>query len=264
MLDWIQHQKNLKPFVAHRVSRITQHTKPNQWNYIPTELNPADHGTRGFETLRHSLQMDKRTRFPFEACKILASRMPANLDRSICTATVVVSQTGLVDISRFSSWNRLLKTTAIVRFFIRRLRDPSSAPTLTANDFQLATETLLRQLQLVSFPAVLPRVFQDSSYQLTQKSWKETQKLVNHIWKRLLTEYIPTLHHRSKWNQQLPLITVELVWVLRDFTPRGIWPIGRVEAVFPVRDGQTRVCSVKTAYGTFEGPAVSLSRVFAP
>ena len=110
-----------------------------------------------------------------------------------------------------------------------------------------------------------PGVFQDSIYQFTQKSWKETQKLVNHIWKRLLTEYIPTLHHRSKWNQQLPPITVgELVWVLRDFTPRGIWPIGRVEAVFPGRDGQTRVCSVKTAYGTFERPAVSLSRVFAP
>ena len=81
--------------------------------------------------------------------------MPANLDRPICTATVVVSQTVIVDISRFSSWSRLLKTTAIVRFFIRRLRDPSSAPNLTANDFQLATETLLRQSQLVSFPAVL-------------------------------------------------------------------------------------------------------------
>ena len=98
-----------------------------------------------------------------------------------------------------------------------------------------------------------PGVFQDSSYQLTHKSWKETQKLVNHIWKRLPTEYIPTLHHRSKWNQQLSPITVgELVWVLRDFTPRRIWPIVQVEAVFPGRDGQTRVCSVKTAYGTFE------------
>ena len=108
-------------------------------------------------------------------------------------------------------------------------------------------------------------VFQDSSYQLTQKAWKKTQELVNHIWKRLLTGYIPTLHHRSKLTIQLPPITVgELVWVLRDFTPRGIWPIGRVEVYFPGRDGQTRVCSVKTAYGTFERPAVSLSRVFAP
>ena len=32
----------------------------------------------------------------------------------------------------------------------------------------------------------------------------------------------------------LPPITVgELVWVLRDFKPRGIWPFRRVEAVFP-------------------------------
>ena len=89
--------------------------------------------------------------------------MPANLDMSICTATVVVSQTGLVDISRFSSWNRLLKTTAIVRFFIRRLRDPSSTPNLTANDFQLATETLLCQSQLVSFPAVLGKLLRKES-----------------------------------------------------------------------------------------------------
>ena len=42
--------------------------------------------------------------------------------------------------------------------------------------------------------------------------------------------------------------------MLRDFTLCGIWPIGRVEAVFPGRDGQTRVCSVKTAYGTSELP----------
>ena len=564
------------------MSEITQHTKPNQWNYVPTELNPADHGTRGLKPSPISSKWTKGPDFLLKPVKNWPSRMPANLDRSICTATVVVSQTSLFDISGFSSWNRLLKTTAIVRFIIRRLRDPSSAPNLTANDFQLTTETLLRQTQLVSFPAVLgkllrkeslaskdkllplnpfiderqivrssgrlqyaplpattrmtvvldaqnaitrlliihfheichhagpeyvksflqqrdfffgvraalrtisyrcfqcrrfraenvepmmaplPRcrfpspdtpypfansgvdafgpffivngkrtekhysliftclvtrachlepcpalttdsfinafrrfiarrgqpqyirsdngknfvgarrelrealnagirtalktpplapemewhlnppfaphfggaweclfqtakktlllilgsrkltlelfhtilaetelmlnsrplthvadypdneepltpnhfllhrhyanlplgVFQDSSYQLTHKSWKETQKLVNHLWKGLLTEYIPTLHHRSKWNQQLPSITVgELVWVLRDFTPRGIWPIGRVEAVFPGQDGQTRVCSVKTAYGTFERPAVSLSRVFAP
>ena len=41
-----------------------------------------------------------------------------------------------------------------------------------------------------------PGVFHDSSYQLTQKSVKETQILVNHLWKRLLTEYLPTLHQR--------------------------------------------------------------------
>ena len=561
------------------MNEIAQHTKPNQRNYVPTELRPAHHETRGLKPSDISSKWTNGPDFLLKPVKNWPSRIPANLGKSICAAIVVVSQTGLVDISRFSSWNRLLKTTAIAHFFIRCLRDPSSAPNLTANDFQLATETLLRQSQLVSFPAVLGKLLrkeslsskdklhplnpflderqiirssgrlqyaplpaatrmpvvldaqnaitrllmvhfheschhagpeyvksflqqryfnfgvnaalctisyccfqcrrfraenvepmmtplhrcrfpstdtpypfansgvdafgpffivngkrtekdysliftclvtrachlepcpalttdsfinafrrfiarrgqpqyirsdigknfvgarrelqealnagirtalqtlplapemewylnppfaphfggawealskrtrrllilgsrkltvevfhtilaeielmlnsrllthvadypdieepltpnhfllhtpyanmppgdsQDSSYQLTQKSWKETQKLVNHIWKRLLTEYILTLHHRSKWNQQLPPITVgELVWVLRDFTPCGIWPTGRVEAVFPGRDRQTRKCSLKRGYGTFERPAVSLSRVFA-
>ena len=145
------------------MNEITQHTKPNQWNYVPTELNPVDHGTRGLKPLDISSKWTKGPDFLLKPVKYWPSRMPANLDMSICTATVVVSQTGLVDISRFSSWNRLLKTTAIVRFFIRRLRDPSSTPNLTANDFQLATETLLRQSQLVSFPAVLGKLLRKES-----------------------------------------------------------------------------------------------------
>ena len=75
------------------------------------------------------------------------SRLPANPDRSIRTATVVMWQTGLVDISRFSSWNR----------FYSKQRQ-SSSPDLTTYDFQLATETLLRQSQLASFQAVLEKL----------------------------------------------------------------------------------------------------------
>ena len=162
VLDWIQKQKKPKTFVAHRVNEIAQYTKPNQWNYVPTELNPADHGTRDLKPSDISSKWTKGPNF-LKPVKNWPSRMTANLDRSICTATVVVSQTGLVDISRFSSWNRLLKTTAIVRFFIRRLRDPSSKPNFTANDFQLTTETLLRQSQLVSFPAVLGALLRKES-----------------------------------------------------------------------------------------------------
>lgn len=28
------------------MQRIRQSTRPEQWNYIPSELNPADHGSR--------------------------------------------------------------------------------------------------------------------------------------------------------------------------------------------------------------------------
>ena len=88
---------------------------------------------------------------------------------------------------------------------------------------------------------------------------------MNHFWDRFLKEYLPTLHHRSKWNQDQHLLQVgDIVWVLKDLTPRGIWPLGRIVSLHPGPDGITRVYSVRTAYGTFERPAVSLSRVFAP
>ena len=110
-----------------------------------------------------------------------------------------------------------------------------------------------------------PGVFDSSEQPLSFKSWKEIQKMTNHIWKRLLKEYLPTLHPRGKWSTAQPQLQVgDLVWILRDFTPRGIWPLGRITATHPGRDGVVRVCTVKTTYGTFDRPAVSLSRVFAP
>ena len=110
-----------------------------------------------------------------------------------------------------------------------------------------------------------PGVFDSSEQPLSFKSWKEIQKVTNHIWKRLLKEYLPTLHPRGKWSTaQPPLRVGDLVCILHDFTPRGIWPLGRIAATHPGRNGIVRVCTVKTAYGTFDRPAVSLSRVFAP
>ena len=45
---WIQGQsRDYKPFVSHRIGEIPEHSNPDQWRYVPTKLNPADHGTRG-------------------------------------------------------------------------------------------------------------------------------------------------------------------------------------------------------------------------
>ena len=110
-----------------------------------------------------------------------------------------------------------------------------------------------------------PGIFNDTKERLSFKSWKEVQKVMNHFWERFLKEYLPTLHQRSKWNQDHhPLQVGDFVWVLKNLTPRGIWPLRRIVSLHPGSDGITRVCSVRTAYGTFERPAVSLSRVFAP
>ena len=77
------------------------------------------------------------------------------------------------------------------------------------------------------------------------KNWKHVQQLMNHVWRRLIKEYLPTLLKRRKWtdNNQPPLKVGDVVWVLKDLTPRGIWPLGRVVETSPGRDGEVRVAS---------------------
>ena len=45
---WIQGQSGeYKPFIAHRVGEIHEFSTPNQWHYVPKDVNPANLGTIG-------------------------------------------------------------------------------------------------------------------------------------------------------------------------------------------------------------------------
>ena len=98
------------------------------------------------------------------------------------------------------------------------------------------------------------------------KNWKHVEQLMNHVWRRLIRENLLILLKRRKWtdNIQPPLKVGDVVWVLKDLTPRGIWPLGRVVETSPGRDGEVRVAKVKTAYGSFVRPVASLAWVFYP
>ena len=49
ILDGIVSKKKQKLFVANRIRDMHESSKSSQWHYIPTNRNPADHGTRGLE-----------------------------------------------------------------------------------------------------------------------------------------------------------------------------------------------------------------------
>ena len=49
VLDWIGFSKKQPVFVANRIAEIKIKSRPDNWNHIATNLNPADHGTRGLE-----------------------------------------------------------------------------------------------------------------------------------------------------------------------------------------------------------------------
>ena len=129
------------------------------------------------------------------------------------------------------------------------------------NKEPLTPNHFLHQRPYNSLP---PGIF-PSTKPANMKSWKNVQQFLNHIWRRLVREYLPTLIKRPKWteNDGNSLKVNDVVWILKDFTPRGIWPLGRVEEVFPGRDGNNRVVKVKTAYGTFVRPVSGLASVSA-
>ena len=108
------------------------------------------------------------------------------------------------------------------------------------------------------FNSLLPGQFGDQQPG-SLKTWKNTQKLMNHVWRRLVKEYLPTRSRRSKWpeSNDRPLKVNDIVWVLKDQTPRGIWPLGSNG-----KNTWTRVVKVKTAYGTYVRPVSGL--VFSP
>ena len=98
------------------------------------------------------------------------------------------------------------------------------------------------------------------------KNWKHVKQLMNHVWRRLIKEYLPTLFKRRKWtdNNQTPLKIEDVVWILKDLTQRKTWPRGKVVETYPGRDGELQVAKVKAAYGSFVRPATVLARVFSP
>ena len=49
VLDWISSTKKQNIFVSNRIKEIKKTTKTDEWNPVPTNINPTDHGTRGLE-----------------------------------------------------------------------------------------------------------------------------------------------------------------------------------------------------------------------
>ena len=73
------------------------------------------------------------------------------------------------------------------------------------------------------------------------------EDLLRQFWKQFLTDYVPTLHKTEKWHRQEPPLTVgDVVAVLYQGAPAGHWPLGRIVAAYPGRDGQTRSVEVET------------------
>lgn len=90
-----------------------------------------------------------------------------------------------------------------------------------------------------------------TSHDMYSKHWRQAQCLTNSFWKRWMKEYLPTLQSRQKWTSQRRNFAVgDLVLVVDEKSPRGHWPMGLIEEVFPDSHGHIRHVKVRTATST--------------
>ena len=143
--------------------------------------------------------------------------------------------------------NCFTKAFTRTTLFTRSTRHTSSD---LDDDLPLTSNHFLMGHPFIYAPAAA--FYEASTSKLSNKSWKRAKDSLDSFWRRILKEYAPTIIRRTKWTQPLEALEKDdLVWRLEDFTPRGIWPLGRVLEVFTGPDGIARSCELKTALGAF-------------
>lgn len=89
--------------------------------------------------------------------------------------------------------------------------------------------------------------------------WNQAQHSTDTIWKRWIKEYLPVITRRCKWFDEVRDIQEGDLVLIVETSMRNRYVRGRVEKVFPGRDGRVRQALVRTATGAYKRPAAKLA-----
>ncbi|XP_044574040.1 uncharacterized protein LOC123258229 [Drosophila ananassae] len=80
--------------------------------------------------------------------------------------------------------------------------------------------------------------------------WKRIEQLRKEFWTRWSHEYLHELQNRSKWPRSCKTVKIgDLVIIKEDNIAPLNWPLGRIVAVHPGKDGEIRVAEIRTTFG---------------
>ena len=155
VLDWISSRKKQNVFVSNLLEEIKKTTKTDEWNHVPTNFDPADHGTRGLEPSEIPPKW------------LTAPQFLQNIESSwkdmkkISTVGAVARNkksaiTPVIDPNRFSTWNKLLLTLATVfNLIYRAKKNRSNECQYTKDDVCLSQNFLLKLSQNNAFSSII-------------------------------------------------------------------------------------------------------------
>ena len=113
-------------FVANRIAKILDVSSAFDWKYVSSKANPADDGTRGYSVEQMtsksrwisgpSFLSQKRSEWPKQ--EILHAQQVKVVSFSSVNSTV----SNIVDATRFSSWNKIIRVIAVCILFADKCR----------------------------------------------------------------------------------------------------------------------------------------------
>ncbi|XP_045499410.1 uncharacterized protein LOC123697036 [Colias croceus] len=92
-----------------------------------------------------------------------------------------------------------------------------------------------------------------------RRTWRASQALADHFWRRWIKEYLPTLVPRGEARKDTRRLEEgDVVIIVDHVLPRNTWPMGVVVRVHAGPDDAVRVAEVKTKSGIFRHPVSKL------
>jgi hypothetical protein len=160
-LGWRRSDPNRwKTFVCNRVTEIQTYTNPAQWRHCPGRDNPADHLSRGLlgdqiQSLSiwwHGPVWLTRPEEDWPTGTLPTSDCLPEEKRKQSQVLATTTPISLIDASRFSSYWRLVRTTAwVLRFLNNVRRRGKSVGELTAAELTVARMHWVRVVQEEAF-----------------------------------------------------------------------------------------------------------------
>lgn len=163
-------------YVNNRVQRIKQSSLPEQWKYVPTEHNPADHGSRSLAAEKiESTSWWSGPAILLKSKSVAPEKGPFELidpesDAEIRqNATVLVTRTsssslGSTRFERFSKWTSLVKAVAYLRHIAHSFKSKDCKgwhlcrTSLTEETLTQAEHTIIRCVQNEVYAEEIKRI----------------------------------------------------------------------------------------------------------
>ena len=104
----------------------------------------------------------------------------------------------------------------------------------------ITPNSLLMMKQAVPGP-----IHTDVNVDYTRRRWRQSQHISNVFWRKWILQYLPCLQSRQKWCAVKENLKVnDVVLIVDEIVQRGSWPLGRITATRPDRNGHVRTVEV--------------------